>query len=470
MTDCAKTAGAKLSGSLPDFLPVQPNARPPRTKGRFIPILLKMSGQSAEDVQLASCQAYVRQHNIQQLVKDAIVSLCIHKPENPVLFLREHFDRLTGEQQRQHQISQCIRSMGQHLTNLRRRRANISTGEAEEKRGEEHSQRRESGQGLPRKVLAEKTNKETAHSVPDDDDTLEEPPRLPQGNRRRLGVSAEVPDENEAANYQRVMIPKNDEVQKALRAAMCKNVLFAHLDLDEEKAIFDAMFPVEKHHGETIIEQGEEGDNFYVIDTGEVDVFVNGEFVLSIKEGGSFGELALIYGTPRAATVVSKTDTVKLWAIDRLTYRAILMGSTMRKRKIYDEFLSKVQILADLDKWERANVADALEQCQFPSGTHVVEQGHPGDEFFIIVEGEAEVLQRPNDDSSFEVVGNLGPSDYFGEIALLLDRPRAATVVAKTQLKCVKLDRARFERVMGPVREILKRDVSNYNSYVKLMT
>lgn len=78
---------------------------------------------------------------------------------------------------------------------------------------------------------------------------------MPQGNRRRLGVSAEVPDENEAANYQRVVIPKDEEVQKALRAAMCKNVLFAHLDLDEEKAIFDAMFPVEKHNGETIIEQ-----------------------------------------------------------------------------------------------------------------------------------------------------------------------------------------------------------------------
>lgn len=43
-----------------------------------------------------------------------------------------------------------------------------------------------------------------------------------------------------------------------------------------------------------------------MIDSGEVDVFVNGEYVLSIKEGGSFGELALIYGTPRAATVVAK--------------------------------------------------------------------------------------------------------------------------------------------------------------------
>lgn len=53
------------------------------------------------------------------------------------------------------------------------------------------------------------------------------------------------------------------------------------------------------------------------------------------------------------------------------------MGSTMRKRKMYDEFLSKVSILSDLDKWERANVADALEQCQFEAGTHIVEQGEP---------------------------------------------------------------------------------------------
>lgn len=73
-------------------------------------------------------------------------------------------------------------------------------------------------------------------------------------------------------------------------------------------------------------------------------MFVNGQYALSIQDGGSFGELALIYGTPRAATIVAKAD-VKMWAIDRLSYRAILMGSTMRKRKMYDEFLSKVQIL-----------------------------------------------------------------------------------------------------------------------------
>lgn len=58
-----------------------------------------MSSSGNEEAQLAQCQAYVRSHNIQQLVKDAIVSLCIHKPEDPVLFLREHFHKIYDHQQ-----------------------------------------------------------------------------------------------------------------------------------------------------------------------------------------------------------------------------------------------------------------------------------------------------------------------------------------------------------------------------------
>jgi len=66
--------------------------------------------------------------------------------------------------------------------------------------------------------------------------------------------------------------------------------------------------------------------------------------VQHIKTGGSFGELALIYNTPRAADVVATTD-VKLWSIDRVTYRRVLMNSTIRKRKLYEEFLNRVPIL-----------------------------------------------------------------------------------------------------------------------------
>lgn len=121
-----------------------------------------------------------------------------------------------------------------------------------------------------------------------------------------------------------------------------------------------------------------------------------------------------------------------------------------------------------LDEWERMTVADALEPATFPSGATVVKQGDYGDEFFIIVEGTAIVTQ--NIDNQEVKVAELEKSDYFGEIALLLDRPRAATVTAQgtTELKCVKLDRARFERVLGPCADILKRNIQRYHSYVSL--
>ena len=82
--------------------------------------------------------------------------------------------------------------------------------------------------------------------------------------------------------------------------------------------------------------------------------------------------------------------------------------------------------------------------------------------------GTAVVYQKPSDDEPAVEVSKLGPSDYFGEIALLFDRPRAATVKAKGPLKCVKMDRNRFERVLGPISDILKRNVAQYNSFINL--
>ncbi|XP_017494727.1 PREDICTED: cAMP-dependent protein kinase type I regulatory subunit-like, partial [Rhagoletis zephyria] len=196
-------------------------------------------------------------------------------------------------------------------------------------------------------------------------------------------------------------------------------------------------------------------------------VFVNDTPVTTISEGGSFGELALIYGTPRAASIQAKTD-VKLWAIDRDTYRRILMGQFIKKRKMYEEFLSKVKILESLDYYERLTVADALTPVEFNDGDIITNQGEAGDEFYIIEEGTAIVLQRRSEGTPLEEVGRLGRSDYFGEIALLFNRPRAATVKAQGPLKCLKLDRDCFERLLGPCADILKRNMENYNSLISL--
>ena len=68
------------------------------------------------------------------------------------------------------------------------------------------------------------------------------------------------------------VVPKDYKTMAALSKAIAKNVLFSHLDENERSDIFDAMFPVNALPGEVIIEQGDEGDNFYIIDTGEVEV------------------------------------------------------------------------------------------------------------------------------------------------------------------------------------------------------
>lgn len=90
--------------------------------------------------------------------------------------------------------------------------------------------------------------------------------------RRRGGISAEPVTEEDATSYVKKVVPKDYKTMAALSKAIAKNVLFSHLDENERSDIFDAMFPVNCLQDESIIQQGDEGDNFYVIDQGEVEV------------------------------------------------------------------------------------------------------------------------------------------------------------------------------------------------------
>lgn len=80
----------------------------------------------------------------------------------------------------------------------------------------------------------------------------------------------------------------------ALAKAVEKNVLFSHLDDSEKSNHFDAVFPVSFIAGEIVIQQGHEGNDFFVIDQGEMEVCVNSEWATSVGEGRSVGEIASI--------------------------------------------------------------------------------------------------------------------------------------------------------------------------------
>jgi len=126
---------------------------------------------------------------------------------------------------------------------------------------------------------------------------------------RRMGISSESSGEPIQQSSEKVVIPKSEAAIQRIRKTIAGNILFAHLLPEQLQAIVDAMFEFSAKEGQRIINQGEEGDNFYVIDCGIVDIYVkNAEgienLVLTLSEGGYFGELALMYGCPRAASVV----------------------------------------------------------------------------------------------------------------------------------------------------------------------
>lgn len=349
----------------------------------------------------AELQRYLQENNVESLLKEIVVKLCLDKPANIFEYIKEF------------------------------------------------------------------VSKRQAEKAEDDEEEEDDAPRAPRGSRRGA-VSASVMTQDEALEYEKKVVPKDAATMMALQKAVAGNVLFSHLETSELTDVLDAMFLDTRKAGEVIIQQGDEGDNFYTVESGVVEVWIDKgdnkpQLVSEIAGGGAFGELALIYGTPRAATVKAKTDC-KLWAIDRDTYRRILMGSTIRTRKKYEGFLEKVELLQSLDKYERLAVADALEPAEFADGEVVLKQGDKGDEFYIILEGKAVVTQT-NDKGETGQVAELGEAQYFGEIALLTNDTRKATVTASGKLRCVKLDRERFERVLGPCAEILRRDMANYKKF-----
>jgi len=95
-----------------------------------------------------------------------------------------------------------------------------------------------------------------------------------------------------------------------------------------------------------------------------------------------------------------------------------------------------------------AETASRADLVVFAPGDLIIREGEAGDKFYMVIRGEAEATQRGPDGAQV-VVGRFGPGDYFGEIGLLSDAPRIATVRARTPLEVMALDRETFGRLMA---------------------
>jgi CRP-like cAMP-binding protein len=106
------------------------------------------------------------------------------------------------------------------------------------------------------------------------------------------------------------------------------------------------------------------------------------------------------------------------------------------------EALKRAPLFEGLSKKEFGELAKATEDLDFPAGKVLCTEGRSGEEFFVIMDGEVEITR------SGEKVAERGGGDFFGEIALVEDIPRTATVTTATPVRCFVLTRRSFLRLL----------------------
>ncbi|XP_044070256.1 cAMP-dependent protein kinase type II-alpha regulatory subunit-like isoform X2 [Siniperca chuatsi] len=290
---------------------------------------------------------------------------------------------------------------------------------------------------------------------------------------RRVSVCAEAynPDDDEDDDAEpRVVHPKTDEQRRRLQDACRDILLFKTLEQEQFSEVLDGMFEVLVKPQEHIIDQGDDGDNFYVIEKGVYDIFVQKDG-LSVCVGkydnkGSFGELALMYNTPRAATIVA-TQEGALWGLDRATFHRLIVKNNAKKRRVYEAFIERVPLLKSLELSERMKIVDVLGARVFKDGERLITQGEEADCFYIVESGEVKIMiksktKASQQDNTEVEVARCSTGQYFGELALVTNKPRAASVYAVGETKCLVIDIQAFERLLGPCMDIMKRNISQY--------
>lgn len=177
---------------------------------------------------------------------------------------------------------------------------------------------------------------------------------------------------------------------------MSRNFIFESLNPNEKKTVLDAIVPKKFNAGDIIIKEGDDGDNFYLVESGSLACTkrlkkedTKDTFLKNYGPGESFGELALLYNAPRAATITCISESCELWSLDRNTFTYIIKTAVQKKREKYDDFLDNVEILKCLSHPEKLRMADALREEWFDKDDVIIQEGdQAGDRFYMIIEGE----------------------------------------------------------------------------------
>ncbi|XP_058114484.1 protein phosphatase 2C and cyclic nucleotide-binding/kinase domain-containing protein isoform X3 [Magnolia sinica] len=280
---------------------------------------------------------------------------------------------------------------------------------------------------------------------------------------------------------------KTWEEEAHIERALHDHFLFRKLTDSQCHVLLDCMQRVEVQPGDVVVQQGGEGDCFYVVGSGEFEVLATQEEKDEAKEVNrvlhrytaekmsSFGELALMYNKPLQSSVRAVTGGT-LWALKREDFRGILMSEFSNLSSL--KLLRSVELLSRLTILQLSHIADSLLELSFSDGQTIIDKNESLSALYIIQKGRVrltynmDLIRSPNicsilpenleqedpTQDNNECSVEKAEGSYFGEWTLLGEHVDSLSAVAVGDVVCVVITKERFDSAVGPLAKLPQDD------------
>lgn len=187
------------------------------------------------------------------------------------------------------------------------------------------------------------------------------PARLANKRQKILNLNKSSSIYKTESEVLEILKKSNDhfEDNDLINDCLLKHFFMRNLEMDSRRRIIREMSLCMVQAGDIIFQQGTMGNYFYIVKSGDLELFINDTMVTHFRNGDSFGELALLHGAPRSGTVKAISKSY-LWCLERKNFRRVV---DLINKSNYEEnvkFISSISILANIDSDMRSILASNL--------------------------------------------------------------------------------------------------------------
>ena len=198
----------------------------------------------------------------------------------------------------------------------------------------------------------------------------------------------------------------------------------------------------------TLFKKGNEGSEFYIIKKGKILINTSyGDKYL--KDGETFGEIALIQNGKRTATAIT-IERCELFILNGITFREILKKINKIDLNEKMDLLKSCALFSSLEHNKLKAISNIMIKCTFKGGETIVYKNDVGDSIYIIKSGEVQCFDKDENSNKFTKIRHLEVRDYFGEGSILFDNKRSINIrVLEPSMECYQISKFNLEIILG---------------------